>query len=624
MPSFSKILVIRISDFLRISTFDIRIYVLLFFSLLFANPLYAQEASREIAVTAAVSSQFKKDPEWRNDIAARLRVTNEMFEKKFGIHFTLRKVLDWVPQDETRAMSLLIEELRASIPLGTDEVVIGFHHMTKPLGKETVEDLDTVGTAEFFKGYMMIRDPFHPMDETKRGSVLMHETAHLFGAVHNSNPDALMSPSLSKNTAPALDPENEEIIRLTKNVDFTRGLDSFSPETLSSLIRIYEKLIRANPHGDFYYQLGLFYKKMGNQARAVSVWEEAVKHDYANPYIHWQLGVFYYENARFDSAIRELGTAYAHFILPSQKRERLMAFNFLGVAYFQKGNIELAIFNWLKGLSVDPDNPELQSNLAVAYLEKGDTERAISEFSKLLAKKPGDSATLSSLGAAHLRRQDAAKAADYLEQALAAKDRPAQTPQSGMMFQIPEDSMRLNLGAAYLSLHRPAEALEQLQKAKGLNAKAYEVYPNLAKTYLELKKPAEAVNELNAGLQIRKDDPYAYAMLAQAYSETGNNAGALTAARQALQYGKENDFKANMHKNIAVLHLKGNRQEEALAELKNALNLNWKDAQAHAQLGFIYANTGRFAEAERSLQNALRIDPNQPDVKKALEQIKQK
>ena len=65
-----------------------------------------------------------------------------------------------------------------------------------------------------------------------------------------------------------------------------------------------------------------------------------------------------------------------------------------------------AIYDWLKGLSSDPDNLELQGNLAAAYLRNGDVDRAIDELLKLLAKHPDDETTLTNLGVAYLQKKE--------------------------------------------------------------------------------------------------------------------------------------------------------------------------------------------------------------------------
>ena len=591
------------------------------------SELQAQEPipatfAREIKILAAVSSSFKQNPEWKKDIVERVLFANQIFEKQFGIHFSVKNYTAWEPQDEIRPAGLLIEELRSTQLLGGGEIVIGFHKMTKAFGGEALEDIDTVGAAEYFKGFVVIRDPFQQLLPILHKVALTHEFAHLFGAVHIAGETELMNPVAVRQPSLRLDEDNSQIIHLTRRVDFRKGLDSFDPEVIDGLIANYERLIRKNPHSDFYYQLGHFYAKRGLLSRGVSIWEEAVKYQYDNPLIHWELGAYYYQTGRYDAAIRELGSAVAYFVLPSQKKQQAATFNFLGVAYHKKGNTEQAIFNWLKGLGADPENFELQSNLAVAYLESGDLERGISELLKLLAKDPHNAMVLSNLGLAYFNKKEYQKAVDYFQKMLAQSVLSGSTSEGQLMQGVPEAEIRLNLGAAYLGLGKFAEAMGELEKARSLEPQNAQVHRNLAQAYLEQKDYERAIKEIQEALRYKSDDPYLYAFMAQAYAQTGKRTDALQAAREGLKYA-HGDLKGALHRNIAIFYAQDQKFSEAASELKLALSQNWNDPEAHAQLGVIYANTGAFEEARRSFQTALRINPKHAEAKRLLELLNQ-
>lgn len=600
------------------------------FSALLLNPLFlpfspkalAQGDIRKIKIIGAVSSEFKKNPLWQQEIRERIAFANQIFLKQFGLDFFLGQFEDWEPEDEKRESALLIEELRAKFAIGADEILIGFHHMSQPYGQNTLEDADTVGTAEFFRGIVVLRDPFQEMSAMQKGTVLTHELAHLFGAVHISDENQVMNAVLPAEPMAALDPDNQEIIAITRRADFQQGLRSLPPEAIDSLIRLYEKLIRKNPHSDFYYQLGNFYEIQGQKARAVSVWEEAVRYQYDNPMIHWQLGLYYYDNSRFEAAIQEIGSAVAHFILPSQKEERAQAFNLLGVAYYEKGNLEEAIVTWLKGLSSDPDNPELQGNLAAAYLRRGDVDRGITELEKLVVKYPEDTTSLSNLGVAYIRKREFEKAAQSFQAALQKmKVVPREDQRKNILMQgASEATLRGNLGAAYLDMRRYDEALEQLLAARDLEPANADNLRNLCQAYTLKGEYDKAIVEIQAALQLKRDDPVLYALLAQAYAETGKKQNAIQSAREGIRYA-EAPLKASLYKNIAILYAQDQDYPAALTDLKNSLNFNWNDADTHTKLAMIQGQSGNAADAKRSLQTALRIDPHWKEAKQVLESL---
>lgn len=593
------------------------------FSGILVLPLFAAETppERVIHVTAAASLRFQENVIWQKEIQERLSLANRIFEKNFGIRFVVENFTTWEPQDETRAMSLLVEELAGRFPLGPDSIVIGFHPMDRTSSAHLEEDADTVGTAAFFRGVVVIRDPAQELPPPLRRVVMAHELSHLFGAVHVDADKAIMRPALPKEPQLQLDSENVEIVRLAAGVDFRTGIDSLSNNAVDGLIASYEKLIRSNPKSDFYYQLGLFYRKRGQDARAVSTWEEAVRFHYDDPYIHRELGYHYFQSARYDRAIQELGSAVAHFILPSQKQDRIKTYNFLGVAYYYKGNLDEAVFNWLQGLAAAPDDPGLQTNLATAYLEKGDLERGVTELEKLLAKNPTDITTLSNLGGAYFQKKEYAKAVEYYQSAL-AKRPPSQTiTKEKLLREVPESAIRTNLGLAYLQLGKLDDALQELQKARIFPDAGYETRRGLAQVYLQKKDYAKALQELQEAKGLKQDDPYLYSWLADIYHETHKPREAMAAAQEGLRYAQGN-LKASLHKNLGYLYAQEKDFKNAEAQLKSALNLDWNDAQTHTQMAAVYANQGKKEEAGRSLSTALRLNPGFEPAKKLAEAMK--
>lgn len=590
--------------------------------LFFSASAWASPA-RQIQITAAVSEEFKKNPDWKKDILERVSYTNKIFEPAFGLRFRIENFISWNPADETRGMPILVEELKQFPLKSADHLVAGFHRLSAELKSEKMEDLETVGTAQFFKGYIAIRDPHSGLSPDQNQIVFVHEIAHLFGAVHVNHASAIMHPSLSVNPQGQLDPENQQIIRYTKNVDFLRGIDSLRPETIDRLIAIYEKLIRGNPHSDFYYQLGDFYRKRGFEARAISVWEEALRYQYTNPRIHYELGIFYYQSGRYDQAVQELGSAIAHYVLDSQRKQKANVLTLLGAAYFEKGFDDRAVFTWMQGLALDPDNRDLQANLAAAYLKRGDIDRSLAELEKLHAKNPLDVAILSNLGSVYFQKKNYEKAAYYFSQAL-IKNQPGQGKDSSYLFKIPKWTLLLDLGAAYAALGDWPSAQRELLKAKNENPKSDDILRELGRVYLQQKQHKPAQAELEAALKIKKDHPQTYALLAQSYAESGNPAQALSFADQAIRYSDDPALKAMLRRNRGMIYARDRNYIKALEELKLAAGLNWNDPDTHYNMGVVYVNRQDFENAKRSFKVALSQRPDFQQAKDALKNLENK
>lgn len=600
--------------------------LLSFFLLLPASSLSADTPAvlREIKIKAAVTESFKTNPAWENEIKDRILYANKVFEPALGIHFSLKEFIPWKIEDERREMDLLIEELRTFIPLGPGEMVIGFHQMSKELSPNQILDHDTVGSAQYFKGFAVIRDPFQMLPDVQRNVILVHELAHIFGAIHSDAKDDMMAPQVPSFPVMALDQDNLEIMRQTRNVDFIRGLESLSDTSLDQMIRIYERRIRTNPHADFYHQLGLFYRRREQPAKAIAIWEEALKYHYANPYIHYELGYHYFLSARYRNAVREIGSSVSHFVLPSQKKMLATALNFLGAAYHELGNTEDARIAWLKALANDPDNAPIQGNLAVSYLQAGDLEKGITELQKLIARNANDHTLYSNLGVALIEARRAKEAVSALQKALELQSAPRLPNAAGapvLMGEARESDIRLNLGVAYLLMQDFSSALEQLRKVKALTpAGTFDLHRNTAQAYLGLKQYEEVIKEIKEALRYKRDDPYLYGALAQAYTETKRRPEAYAAVKEGLRYAQK-EVKANLLQNLAMMYAQDHQYGEAVRELKMALNENWKNAEAHYYLGELYLQQGNQSEGKRSLKTALQIDPSYKRAKERLEQI---
>ncbi|MBN1689304.1 MAG: tetratricopeptide repeat protein [Candidatus Omnitrophica bacterium] len=594
-----------------------------------STTVWAAEQVREISITAAISPTFKYDPDWQMDVRDRIVFANKIFEPNFGLHFTIRNYIAWDPEDETRETSLLIEELKGIRALKEDEIVIGFHKMSQPFSKDKVIDYHTLGTAQSFRGYVVVRDPFQRLERIQKDIIMVHEMGHLFGAVHVGDENAIMHATVPVMPEMVFDYDNKEIIGMARLVDFRQGEESLPDAVIEGMIRIYEKLIRQNPHSDFYYQLGHFYQLQDQSAKAVSIWEEAVRYHYDNPYIQRELGFYYFQGARYEQAIQALGTAIAHYVLPSQKKQKATALNYLGAAYFEKGNYEQAIFSWLQGLAANPDDLTLQGNLAVAYLQTGNESRGREELEKIVAKDPNDVNALSNLGVTWLRAKEPEKAIQFFNLALdkildgaEASGKKTDSFAPNLLGSVPRSALYLNLGAAYLDLNVFNEAARFLELSKSLDPENFEIHRNLAQAYLGLQNYEGAVKEIETALRYKKDDPYLYAFLGSAYAAQGKMEDAIRVGREGLRYA-EDELAALFHKNIAALYTRDGRYAEAIEELRAALNGNWTDAESHARLGVLQARAGQTDYAKRSLKTALRIDPNYLAAKETLDAIEQ-
>lgn len=77
--------------------------------------------------------------------------------------------------------------------------------------------------------------------------------------------------------------------------------------------------------------------------------------------------------------------------LTTQHPDFALAYNDLGVLYYQQGNKERCLQNYEKAVSIDPENANLRKNLADFYLaEQGHVEKALEIYLSVLNDNPED------------------------------------------------------------------------------------------------------------------------------------------------------------------------------------------------------------------------------------------
>jgi tetratricopeptide (TPR) repeat protein/serine/threonine protein kinase len=120
-------------------------------------------------------------------------------------------------------------------------------------------------------------------------------------------------------------------------------------------------------------------------------------------------------------------------------------------------------------------------------------------------------------------------------------------------------------------------------------------------------RPEEAVRYLTAALALRPDSPGVHRNLGVALRLNGRQDEAIAEWRQAIALDRKY---AMPHANLgmALLYDKG-RLDEAIAELHKAIDLDPKWAMAHADLGNALKAKGRLDEAVACYRQALKLQP---------------
>ena len=153
------------------------------------------------------------------------------------------------------------------------------------------------------------------------------------------------------------------------------------------------------------------------------------------------------------------------------------------------------------------------------------------------------------------------------------------------------------------------EALANCQKAQQLNDRLPVVYVTLGHIHRNTGKYDLALQEYQRALQLDPRSADAMIGLAESYDSAGRTADAEAAYRKAIALRSDSWDGYNYLGNFLYDH---ERYDEAAAEFRHAIALTPDNASLYLNLGSVYIDKGEaklFPEAEKVLRKSIAIDP---------------
>ncbi len=176
-------------------------------------------------------------------------------------------------------------------------------------------------------------------------------------------------------------------------------------------------------------------------------------------------------------------------------------------------------------------------------------------------------------------------------------------------------------GMAHLAANRLPEAVKAFSESVKFNPNNAQAYLKLGVAHEAQGQHKEAVAVLKMAIQIQREvvDAQGYYYLGRAYGALGKHSNALESFNQALyimraeaidqtqEKSKNSPPLAHVHHGIGAMYYNMQRPKEAIKELKRAIELNPKLADAYYVLGLAYLEVGNrtSAEAQRNILQTL-------------------
>jgi tetratricopeptide (TPR) repeat protein len=256
-------------------------------------------------------------------------------------------------------------------------------------------------------------------------------------------------------------------------------------------------------------------------------------------------------------------------------------------------------------------------SLGNTYLKQGNLDLALSEYDSTLSANPRMSRAHLNRGIVFFEKEDYAKAEeDYLAELRLYPD---------------EDKAYNNLSALYRQEGQYAKAAEMAQKALKIRSYYPEAYMNLALCYRETGEDQKAKEILKQGMENVQPFLEGELLLGEILQSEGelDSAGTLyekviqpVSRSQDVAYdlealssrvtsgeNQDKDTHAQAHFNLGTIYAQRGELDLAEDHLKSAISLKPDYADAYANLGMLYDYTRRGKEAIPLLLKAINLDP---------------
>ena len=257
--------------------------------------------------------------------------------------------------------------------------------------------------------------------------------------------------------------------------------------------------------------------------------------------------------------------------------ENYVAYNNLGVAMREEGNVQDAESDFQHVVAIRPDDAEAQDNLGEALTGEARIGEAVLHLRESVRLLPEFAKAHVDLGTALLRVGNADDAESELR--LAAQLRPE------------DAAAQYSLGGVLMSEGQEQEAMTHLQEALPLliaevetNPESVDGHYNLGTLYGMLGRADEAIAEFYQAIHLRPTD-------------------------------------AQARFNLGTALIARNRVNEASDQFAEAIRLVPEYEAAHLSLGRALVAMGRRDDAIREYQETLRLDPGSAEARRSIEAL---
>lgn len=395
-----------------------------------------------------------------------------------------------------------------------------------------------------------------------------------------------------------LDEDDPDAIQVLERAEAFRDEDENTTEVST-------QLEGKGADADLLNNLAMAEAALGQSEAAVARLYAALRINPAHTRALNNLGVLAYEQGQLQTALKYLETARQ--IEEFMDRPDPITMNHLGVVLSALGRLDESLQRFQRAGSHERAEFEVFYNLGRAYIEHGRPESGVEYLRHAFQQNPNSSDVHVVLGAAYLLRGKA----ELLPEAIKHLKRALQLNSNSR-------TAFANLVLALAETNNSQAAVRVIQQALKINPKSAEVLFLLGLMIMERgdeQNWTQAVAQFGAALDSRPDLVAAlYDMALCQYL-----IGFRDSAAQQLQIVTDRDPAfAPAYFLIGIGHAVGKRFDEALIAWNNALKYEPNNPELHANIGYIHYKRDDWQGAIKHFMTAHRLDPRDAGVLSAL------
>jgi tetratricopeptide (TPR) repeat protein len=363
----------------------------------------------------------------------------------------------------------------------------------------------------------------------------------------------------------------------------------------------YREAITANPGFEqAYLGLGSALEAQGETAQAVGIYQTVLREvNRGNREVRQRLVRLLLKEKAYDQALAFLRDVVAEF--PDDVEAQLR----IGLIYGELKDYPKAIEQIKQVLSSRPKELRVRDHLAYLYEEMKDYEQAIREYQTIIQVDDQYSDAYLHLGYLLYRLKRGDEALPYFRRVVALNPRMTEAV--------------LMLGLTLLQVTRYEDAIEAFKDGLGKNPDSPDLHFNLGTAYDKMGRLDELIVEMEEAIRLDPKHADALNYLGYTYAERDMRLGdAVVLIQKALEIKPRNGYYLD---SLAWAYYKLGRYQEALVEMKRAVEVVPDDPIFFEHLGDIFLTHNLLSDAREAWMRSLELDPKN---RKLLDRFKAK